>query len=141
MPEKNLSLNKTAPASERIEVHNVWTILGGIPDGSRHEEPMCWMGRPQDWGNPRWHYDLVRFEAVIEGKTYVNHCHCWTDLRFDTPTEYFQLFSELIVSISLPGTPVQLCGRDYLAEDDFWNERLDGPLPPIWDMDGDNDGS
>ncbi|GIK36603.1 MAG: hypothetical protein BroJett011_04360 [Chloroflexota bacterium] len=126
--------NSTPPAApEIIEVHNAWTIYGTNADGSEADVPLVMHGRVQTWGDPRWIYHRFDFEwlSAPSGKIYVNHAHCWTDLKRE-PGEYANLFANLIAEILMPGTSPQLCGRDYLDDDDFWFEEW-GPRPPFWD--------
>lgn len=115
---------------EIIEVHNCWTVYGTDPDGSEVEQPIAQFSRPQDWGDPRWHYERFRFEWRHGDKYYINHAHCWTDIKREL-FEYRQLFAQLIVQILMPGAKEQFCGREYLKEDDFWIDDW-GPMPPYY---------
>jgi hypothetical protein len=114
---------------ETIEVHNVWTIYGMNGDGTEAVRPVAELSRPQDWGHPRWFYNRFRFDWVTEETHYINHCHCWTDLKREQH-EYPGLFASLIVQILMPGCEPELCGRQYLHEDDFWSSEW-GEMPPI----------
>lgn len=115
---------------EIIEVHNCWAVYGVNHDGSEVKQPVAEFSRPQDWGDPRWHYERFRFEWTHNNKHYINHAHCWTDLQRQQH-EYPQLFAQLIVQILMPGAKEQFCGREYLAEDDFWLDEW-GPMPPYY---------
>lgn len=129
-----------AEQPEVVEVHNVWTIYGVNGDGSLADRPVAQFSRPQDWGNSKkWVYHLFRFEWLTpgDGKRYVNNCHCWTDLQLDEPGRYPELFRDLIIQVLIPGHPAQLCGREYLALDDFWRKSW-GEMPPLYDADGDD---
>lgn len=121
--------------TEPIEVHNAWTVYGLNPDGTEADQPFAQWGRPQDWGHPRWHYHRYAFtwETAPNGRPYVNHCHCWTDLVRE-PGTYAELFAALIAQILLPGHAPQLCGREFLAEEDFWDKRW-GKQPPFYEED------
>lgn len=120
-------------ALDIVEVHNVWTIYGLNSDGTPSDVPIAQMGRPQDWGDSeRWHYERFRFDWITEEVHYINHAHCWTDLQLNERGEYPMLFAQLIVQIAMPGTNPKLCSREYLGEDDFWNEEW-GELPPYFD--------
>jgi hypothetical protein len=125
------------PTVEPIAVHNAWTIYGVNSDGTEVEQPIAQWGRPQDWGHPRWTYHRYQFiwESAPNGRHYVNHCHCWTDLQRD-PGTYAELFAPFIAQILMPGAPIQLCGRSYLAEEDFWNKEW-GKQPPFYPDDDD----
>lgn len=115
---------------EVIEVHNVWAVYGTDIDGTEVEHPVAQFSRPQDWGDPRWHYERFRFEWLTEKKHYINHAHCWTDIKRQL-FEYPQLFAPLIVQILMPGALEQFCSREYLKEDDFWIPGW-GPQPPYY---------
>lgn len=115
---------------ETIEVHNCWAVYGVNKDGSEAKQPIAQFSRPQDWGDPRWHYERFRFEWTHNNKHYINHAHCWTDIKREL-FEYPQLFAQLIVQILMPGAKEQFCGREYLAEDDFWLDEW-GPMPPYY---------
>lgn len=113
---------------EIIEVHNVWTIYASDSDNP----PIAQMSRPQDWGNKeRWHYERFYFEWILETTRYINHAHCWTDIKVERG-EHPMLFASLIVQIAMPGANFKLCGMDYLDEDDFWSEQW-GEMPPYFD--------
>ncbi|BAZ49588.1 hypothetical protein NIES4103_22000 [Nostoc sp. NIES-4103] len=118
--------------TEVVEVHNVATIYGLNSDGSPAEEPIAMMSRPQDWGNKdRWHYEFFKLEWTHQNKHYVNNFHGWTDIK-DPKNGYPELFAGLITMILMPGKPPQLCGQEYLGEDDFWSESW-GEMPPYYD--------
>lgn len=116
-----------------IEVHNAWTIYGIEADGSEAERPLAQHGRPQDWGDPRWTYHRFRFEWLTahDGRRYINNCHCWTDLKRQ-PGEYVELFAQFVAMILMPGLPAELCGREYLQEEDFWSKKW-GKRPPFYE--------
>ncbi len=111
------------------EVHNVWTIYGLNDDGSETKEPLAMLSRPQDWGHPRWSYHRFDYTWHTEHGTYINHVHGWTDLKREAH-QYPSLFAALIVMVLQPGTDPQLCGRAYLADEDFWDNAW-GPRPPF----------
>lgn len=117
---------------EIIEVHNAWTVYG-MDDSTIVEEPFATLSRPQDWGDPRWHYERFRLEwfNAKSNKHYIHHAHCWTDL-VDPKTDYPRLFAPLICSICMPGSPEALCGRDFIDIEDFWCNDW-GPMPPVFD--------
>src|SRR5262245_193511 len=118
---------------EEISVHNAWTIYGLDSDGTEASRPFAQWGRPQDWGDPRWYYHryIFSWETSPDGIVYVNHCHCWTDLRRETG-EYAELFAPFVTQILMPGSAAELCGRDYLGAEDFW-QRAWGKRPPIYE--------
>lgn len=120
------------------EVHNVWTIYGQEADGSESTNPLAMMSRPQDWGDPRWHYERFRFEWVLDGDhRYISNFHGWTDLVREA-WQYPQLFAALLVQIAMPGQPAELCGRTHLDEDDVWDDAW-GPQPPDYESDEDGE--
>lgn len=114
-------------------VHNVWTMYAANPDGSQADEALTVRGRAQDWGHPKWYYELFRFDRWIDNKHYVNYAHCWIDLKRPI-NEYAHIFSPLIVTILLPGSNELLCGKQFLADDDFWDNSW-GARPPHYDTD------
>ncbi|MBG1240997.1 hypothetical protein [Nostoc sp. NZL] len=115
-----------------IEVHNVVTVYGLEEDGSIAETGFMQLSRPQDWGNKdRWHYEFFKLEWIYQGTKYINNCHCWTDLK-DPEQGYPPLFAQGIAMILMPGTPPELCGREYLHGDDFWRKSW-GEMPPYYD--------
>lgn len=128
-------LAQTYPAAgvETVEVHNCWTIYGLDEDGGEAEQPLACLGRPQDWGDPKYTYHRFRFDWLTaqDGILYKSHVHCWTDLK-RTPDEFRGLFASLIVQLLMPGLPAELCGRDYLHEEDFWDEAW-GEQPPAYE--------
>lgn len=116
--------------AEIVEVHNAWTVYGLDEDGKK---PFATFSRPQDWGDrSRWHYEKFRFEWVTEGKHYINHVHCWTDIK-EPKQGYPALFAPLIVQILMPSRDPRLCGQSYLDEEDFWDEAW-GEMPPIVEL-------
>lgn len=120
-------------ATETVKVHNCWTIYGANPDGSESETKLAEFGRPQDWGDPRWQYTRFRFDWLApDGKHYINHAHCWTDIPGLKPGDLPELFASLIVRIMMPGHKEQLCARDYLHPEDFWSSEW-GEMPPIYE--------
>jgi hypothetical protein len=126
----------TTPAAQRtVEVHNAWTIHGLEKDGSVAAQPLAEHRRPQDWGDPRWTYQRYRFEWEHDGTRYINHFHGWTDLKREIG-EYPRLFAPLVVLILQPGIAPELCGREYLEEEDFWLEAW-GPQPPVYEREPD----
>lgn len=120
------------------EVHNVWTIHGMNPDGTKAEQPLATLSRPQDWGHPRWHYEYFRLEWKKGGVSYINNFHGWTDLQLPA-SEYPMLFASLIVQILMPGCLEQWCGKAYRNPDDFWDMAW-GRLPPLWEEEEEEDG-
>ncbi|BAT56394.1 hypothetical protein NOS3756_53990 [Nostoc sp. NIES-3756] len=124
----------TQPTSEieTIEVHNVAAYYCLDDDGEPAETGMVMFARPQDWGNQqRWHYEFFRFEWTHKNKKYINNCHCWTDIK-DPEGGYPLFFAQSIVSVFMPGTIPQHCGREFLRGDDFWSEEW-GEMPPYYD--------
>lgn len=122
----------TDPKPEVIEVHNVYAVYALDADGSEVDEPVAMYSRPQNWGSPRWHYERFRFEWITEDKHYINNAHCWTDLKLEQRGQYPGMFSQLVSQIMMPGSDPRLCGREYLDEEDFWDDSW-GPIPPFAD--------
>lgn len=118
--------------TETIEVHNAYSIYTLNEDGSEADPALLVYFRPQDWGNPqKWHYEYFRLEWTTESEHYINHAHCWTDLKLPRH-EYPQLFAQCITQIMMPGSKAELCGQTCLGMDDFWSDDW-GPLPPYFD--------
>lgn len=119
--------------TKKTEVHNVWAIHATNPDGTMAKKGFAFPSRPQDWGDPRWSYHQFRFDWITEDEHFINHCHCWTDLKLESGG-YPGFFAQLITQISIPGEPKELCGRSHLDEDDVWNDDW-GEVPPFYEDD------
>ena len=126
----SIDMNVAAPAIALKPVNNCWTIYTSEKED---EASLAQIGRPQDWGDPRWMYRVYTLEA----QGYRNTVHCWVDAQMKDH-EHLQLFAPLVAQIMLPGWPVQRSGRDYLGPDDFWRKEW-GEMPPYTDTD-DEDG-
>lgn len=124
-------LIEPVPKKQITEVHNAVAIYGVNKDGTLVDTPIAEFSRPQDWGNrERWHYEFFRLEWHTQKVLYINNCHCWTDIK-DPECGYAELFSRCIAMILIPGDTPQLCGHDYLDEDDFWHPSW-GEMPPYY---------
>ncbi len=86
--------------------------------------------RPQDWGDPRWHYEFIKFEWKSNDTIYLQNAHIWTTTKL-TPPEILGKLGQAIGMILQPGREKELCGRTHLDEDDFWCEEW-GELPPVF---------
>ncbi|GEM_PF-2522008 len=117
------------------EIHQAWTIYGMNPDGTISTEKFASLGRPQDWGDPRWMYREYCFiqSNADDTERIVFYCHAWTDVPCKRH-EMTEMFSALITKSMMPGTPPQLCGKDFLHEEDFWFEDW-GDAPPVFETD------
>lgn len=111
------------------EFHSAWAIHGLDTEGREVNDKLIIYGRPHDWGHPRWSYHRFIFECRTLDQPFRHVCHCWTDLKRDV-WSFARLFAYVIVLPPYPGRPVQLCGRDYLAEEDIWFPDW-GLQPPI----------
>lgn len=108
-------------------VNNCWSIY---TEGATEDMPaMAQIGRPQDWGDPRWMYRTYTLEA----QGYRNTVHCWLDHQVNEH-EHLETFAPLVATIMLPGWPVERSGRDFMDEDDFWSAEW-GEMPPYADLD------
>ncbi|MEH2377280.1 hypothetical protein [Nostoc sp.] len=106
--------------------------------GSEVERPFAEFSRPQTWGDKeQWHYEFFRLEWVRDGYKYINNCHCYTDIK-NPECDYATLFAQCVATILYPGRPPELCGREFLDEDDFWTEKW-GEMPPYYYPDDDDD--
>lgn len=122
---ENTEITEPTASLRVIEVHNVWTIYTDYTEevtGSPGKSKLAMHSRPQDWGHPRWVYRRYRFEMEANNTRYINHFHGWTDAKLD-PASYPKFFSSLLVQIFMPGCIPELCGKDYLGEEDFWKEE------------------
>lgn len=115
-------------AAKLQKVVNLWTIY---TDQDAEQQPMASFGRrPQDWGDPKWTYRVYTLSAPMLG--YENECHCWYEGEI-ADYRHLEMFASLITKILLPGVDhPELCGRDYLGEDDFWVSSW-GEMPPYFD--------
>ena len=106
------------------KVTNVWN-LEWLKEQKQY---FAVMARPQDWGDPRWKYAKFTFidhEFQIESEV-----HCWLDTSYKQPEQPMaELFASLIAMVLQPGTPVNQCSNQYLAEEDFWQKAW-GKQPP-----------
>jgi hypothetical protein len=109
------------------KIVSCWS-LSTLPNGDQLAE-FC---RPQDWGDPRYMYAVYRLEA----NGYENECHCWLDHHV-SPYEHLVGFSSLLVIMFLPGLKREFCGREFMANDDFWDDSW-GEMPPFVKSDEDN---
>lgn len=113
------------------QVHNAWIIYGLDEHGSELNPPIATLSRPQDWGDPAWHYEQFQFKwKDTDDHIFINNCHCWTDLKLPKH-KYPELFVPLIVQILMPGSDEKLCDKSHLAEEDFWDESW-GEAPPYF---------
>ncbi len=113
-------------------VVNCWTIY--LDDNDR---AYTQIGRPQDWGDARWMYRVYTLEATIGGQAYRNEVHCWLEQEEPEETseaDHLELFAELICMITLPGWDRHRSTREFLDDDDFWDEEW-GEMPPQWSED------
>lgn len=118
------------PIGQLQRVTNCWTIY--TPDNT-NEPAIAEMGRPQDWGNPKWMYRVY----VLEAQGYRNEVHCWVDRQMPEH-EHLTTFASLICTIMRPGWDPKRSGREYLDEDDFWEEAW-GEMPPPYEPEEDGD--
>lgn len=114
-----------------VEVHNVYTLYELNEDGSAAENKLVCFNRPQDWGSSRWNYYRCKVEFESGGTRYINNCHLWQEVA-RTPTEAFQAIAPYLFMVLQPGSDPELSGREYLAEEDFWDEEW-GKMPPIFE--------
>ena len=112
-----------------VDVHNVYTLYESEEEG----EPnfLSVSSRPQDWGDPRWHYEFIKFEWKSNDTIYIQNAHIWTTTKL-TPPEILGKLGQAIGMILQPGKAKELCGRTHLDIDDFWCEEW-GELPPVFD--------
>lgn len=126
------------PELEIRETYNAVTIYGMDEYGTQVERPIAEFSRPQTWGDKeQWHYEFFRLSWVRDGYEYINNCHCYTDMK-NPECGYPVLFGQLVATILYPGRPPQLCGREFLDEDDFWCDEW-GEMPPYFYPDDDED--
>jgi hypothetical protein len=122
-----------------VEVHNVYTLYELNEDGSTAEQKLVCFNRPQDWGDPsRWHYHRCKTEFESHGTRYINHCHLWQEVERN-PVEAFQAIAPYLFMVLQPGAKPELCGKDFLGDEDFWDSSLWGEMPPIYEGEDDYD--
>lgn len=117
------------PAPSLKELTQCWTIHTGSEDPDYDGDPLAEIGRPQDWGDPRWNYRVYSFGATVNDIEYFQKVHCWIDKQMKEH-EYLETFTSLITMILQPGINPKLAGKEYLAPDDFWLEEW-GDMPPV----------
>ena len=118
--------------SELKCVVNCWTIHTSDDPDHPHQAQL---GRPQDWGDPKWMYRVYTLEAL----GYRNEVHCWLDSRVHD-AEHLALFAGVICTITLPGSNPKLTGKAYLEADDFWSAEW-AEMPPYYDAAADDDNN
>ena len=119
---------------EIVEVHNAYTLYELGQNGEVVKRPMlAFCTRPQDWGNPRWHYTYVK----IEVGNYINHCHLWQEIE-RTPTEACKVIGSALFMVPQPSMDKELCGKTHLDEGDFWCDEW-GEMPPVYIKNEDED--
>lgn len=120
------------------KVTNVWAIYWNDQPGGEHYAEFS---RPQDWGDPKYMY------RVYEHKSgeYESTCHCYVDHQM-SDDEHKALFAPLVEQILYPGVRSELAGREFLDDDDFWNDawgampsRYDAELDEFFDEEIDDD--
>lgn len=114
-----------------VEVHNIYTLYELNEDGSEADKKLLSFYRPQDWGDSnRWHYHRCKIQFELNGTRYVNHCHLWQEVERPN-VEPFQVIASSLFMVMMPGQTPELCGKDYLTEDDFWSREW-GEMPPYF---------
>lgn len=104
--------------TNRVEVHNVYTLYELNPDGTLAEQAILSYFRPQDWGDKRWHYHQCRIEFELLQVTYINNCHLWQEIE-RAGVEAFQVIAPSLFMVFMPGNRLELSGNTHLATDDF----------------------
>src|SRR5689334_3877727 len=89
---------------------------------------MQW-GRPQDWGNAKqWMYRAYEVEAF----GYHGVIHCWLDHQVPED-QHREIFVPMLHrGPALPGEPKELCGNEFMEEEDFWDKSW-GKMPPFYE--------
>ena len=110
------------------QVHNVFTLY----ESSKPGEPslLSVSSRPQDWGDPSWHYEFIKLEWKHFNTLYIQNAHVWTTTKMAAP-EILGKMGGAIGMIMQPGKKPELCDRSHLDEDDFWCEEW-GEMPPYY---------
>ncbi len=114
------------------EVWNAWSVDAYDFDGTQLEQPQAQLGRPQDWGHPRYTLVETTFIWELPDCTWINHCNIWTDMKLPQPADYVEVLAGLIVQVLYPGAPPHYAGTAYLGPDDAWDDEW-GYMPPIVD--------
>ena len=122
-PEFDVSTNKRI-----VNVHNVYTLYSDAD--SEGNKLLSVSSRPQDWGDPRWHYHFVKLEINYSETIYINNAHLWTTEELDIP-QLTGTFGQALGMIMQPGRPHEICDRSHLYEDDFWCDEW-GEMPPYY---------
>lgn len=126
---------KSAKNTISVERRNqCWTVYA---DKDHEGKQLCFMGRPQDWGDPRWMWRTYVLHAPIDGVQWVNVVHIWHEGQIPD----HQLVAEcggLLTMIMTPGFPPELSGKSYMHEDDFWEDSW-GVMPAYFYENNDDD--
>jgi hypothetical protein len=117
------------------EVHNLFTLY--TEEGSE-DAMLGFGGRPQDWGDPKWKYKTIQTSVSIDGQAYKYTAHFWFTLNL-SDGEFLQQdwVRQMVFQPYLPGEEKELCGRDFLDTDDFWQEEW-GVMPPHYEVEDDD---
>lgn len=120
-------------AGKRLVIHNAFTLYEGEADGKPGS--VLSFNRPQDWSDrTRWHYNQVIISFPIEsGIEHVYHCHLWQETARSL-SQACAALGNLFSFLHIPGQPWQLCGREFLGEEDFWFGSS-SDRPPIYQED------
>ncbi|MEL6408671.1 MAG: hypothetical protein AAFR81_30165 [Chloroflexota bacterium] len=125
-----------ADSGEPVVLHNPWMVM--LAEADNETPGIIQLSRPQDWGNPKWHYREVTLVVEIAGTVYESHAHVWIDVEIeDADLMQYNFFRECVFSVQYPGANPKVCGRDYLDQDDFWQDSW-GDMPPHLDPDEDD---
>ena len=117
------------------ETHIPITLYAAMPNGKESSDKLlAMMTRPQDWGDPRWHYEQIKIQHVTAepGWDGVYVYHLWCDLPY-TYKQMMEKFGMVMLTMPMrPGREPELSGRTHLDIDDFWDRKW-GVRPPYFE--------
>jgi hypothetical protein len=118
------------------EVHNIYTLYS---DDESETALLSFEFRPQDWGDPRWQYRKTETSLTINEQSYRHISHFWIEQQM-SDADFFNedWVGKMMCTVLLPGCEKELCGRDFLDEEDFWNDEW-GKMPPHHESENDDD--
>lgn len=121
------------PTEEKpvLTIHQAWELYRQI-DHPHLENDSVFVGRPQDWGDPKWTYRRYSLEMELDGEKIKNVSHVWTDATGLNDIQLLQLSLSLVGTIMRPSAEEELCSNTHLSTEDIWLSEW-GERPDIYE--------
>lgn len=117
----------TEDGNPAIELNHAWTVM--LPEDDALD-PIVTLGRPQDWGDPTWTLREYFFACTIDGTRYQQTSYIWFNTSEDADLLFLEIGKQVACDIFYPSVPAQLCGDQFLAPEDVWDEEW-GERPEV----------